>query len=95
MAFSYSDKNFTVVGNLCFVHIDTETLGVKNISIPPAIVDRALIGDTLVSYVTHEASFQSGTRLYANVNFTNGLIAYTPSHTYSYVYFYFPIDSNK
>ena len=21
MAFSYSDENFTVVGNLCFVHI--------------------------------------------------------------------------
>lgn len=21
MAFSYSDKNFTVIGNLCFVHI--------------------------------------------------------------------------
>lgn len=95
MAFSYSDKNFTVVGNLCFVHIFNDTSGEKSISIPPAIVDRALIDDTLVSYITHEDSFQHGTRLYANIDFTRGLIIYTPTYTYSYVYFYFPIDSNK
>lgn len=29
MAFSYSDKNFTVVGNLCFVHIYLD--GTENI----------------------------------------------------------------
>lgn len=42
MAFSYSDKNFTVIGNLCFVHIDVKN---KNATyyIPDAIADRMLI----------------------------------------------------
>lgn len=95
MAFSYSDKNFTVVGNLCFVHIFDDTSGAKSISIPPAIKDRALIDDTLVSYVSYNDAFQKGVRLYANIDFTRSLIIYTPTNTYSYVYFYFPIDSNK
>lgn len=95
MAFSYSDENFTVVGNLCFVHIFAKNSSAKKVSIPPAIVDRALIDDTLVSYITYNDNFQGGTRLYANVNFTKSEISYLPTHTYSYVYFYFPIDSNK
>ena len=41
MAFSYSDKNFTVIGNLCFVHILLD--GTKTVfDIPPAISDRML-----------------------------------------------------
>lgn len=95
MAFSYSDKNFTVVSNLCFVCIFDKTSGKKEVMIPPAIVDRALISNTLVSYITYDDNFQGGTRLYANINFTKGLIQYTPTRTYSYVYFCFPIDSNK
>lgn len=95
MDFSYSDKNFTVVGNLCFVHIFDKTLGKKSVAIPPAIADRALIDDMLVSYITYEDAFQQGARLYANVNISKSAIEYTSTHTYSYVYFYFPIDSNK
>lgn len=43
MAFSYSDKNFTVVGNLCFVHIYTDKTGYSKISIPPALKSRMLL----------------------------------------------------
>ena len=41
MAFSYSDENFTVVGNLCFVHIFLDGTKTK-FDIPPAISDRML-----------------------------------------------------
>lgn len=34
MAFSYSDKNFTVIGNLCFVHILLDGTK-KHFDIPP------------------------------------------------------------
>ena len=50
MAFSYSDENFTVVGNLCFVQIDVKN---KNATyyIPDAIADRMLIKRFVCPYV--------------------------------------------
>ena len=53
MAFSYSDKNFTVIGNLCFVHIildGTQT----TYDIPPAIVDRMLYDNIICSYTYND-----------------------------------------
>ena len=49
MAFSYSDKDFTVIGNLCFVHI---LLNGKQVfyDIPRAIRDRMLFGELEGSY---------------------------------------------
>lgn len=97
MAFSYSDKNFTVVGNLCFVHIlldGTET----TFDIPSAIVDRMLFGDILCAYS------------YLAENNVGGHGSVTPNTSFAmiqndriickdagegYLSFYFPIDSNK
>lgn len=41
MAFSYSDENFTVIGNLCFGHISVSDKNAQY-EIPPAIADRML-----------------------------------------------------
>ena len=49
MAFSYSDKNFTVIGNLCFVHILLDGTE-KFINIPPAIADRMLDSNIICTY---------------------------------------------
>ena len=81
MAFSYSDKNFTVVGNLCFVHIDVKT---QYYDIPPAIADRMLLDDFYGTYV--------GGGIPRSAHFKSGKIDCTGM---GYLYCYFPIDSNK
>lgn len=93
MAFSYSDKNFTVVGNLCFVHIDLngqETM----FDIPPAIADRILPGSLIFSYPY--ANRDSG-KVTRNIGFaiisSNKIICSNAGN--GYLSFYFPIDSNK
>lgn len=81
--FSYSDKNFTVVGNLCFVHIildGTESM----IDIPPAISDRMLYPRIICTSPDADA--------YAMI--TSGGI-YLTKKGLRYLYLYFPIDSNK
>lgn len=96
MAFSYSDKNFTVIGNLCFVHIildGTQT----SFDIPPDICDRMLFYkiDCIYLYRSNEARIitnpdpNSG---YANI-FDGKIICSSAGQ--GYLYFYFPIDSNK
>lgn len=97
MAFSYSDKNFTVIGNLCFVHIQldgTETI----FDIPPAIVDRMLFNKIIFNYTyyTENSSGRLG-QLTPNTGFAQiylGKIMLTGEGA-GYLYCYFPIDSNK
>ena len=94
MAFSYSDKNFTVIGNLCFVHIyldGTQT----TYDIPPAISDRMLSNQIFVSYPYIDNNARGlvfPDIAFATVSF--GKIYCTKAAT-SYLFFYFPIDSNK
>lgn len=97
MAFSYSDKNFTVVGNLCFVHIQLD--GTKTtFDIPPAISDRMLFVDIGCIY---PYSPVNGTRAAGSAIpdigvavIVNGKIICRNNGT-GYLSFYFPIDSNK
>lgn len=101
MAFSYSDKNFTVIGNLCFVHIILD--GTKRFyDIPPAIRDRMLfeqvgyiypyfpVDETMIGYGT-------GGFVIPDIGFAriaNGSIVLSGLGN-GYLSFYFPIDSNK
>ena len=97
MAFSYSDKYFTVIGNLCFVHIvldGTETL----FDIPPAISDRMLTNKFSCIYTYRIGSKDIGSRsTMPNIGFAeivNGKIVCTDEGV-GYLYLFFPIDSNK
>ena len=97
MAFSYSDKNFTVVGNLCFVHIildGTETL----FDIPPAISDRMLINKFECIYLysagTKDIDSRAVTPGVGFAEIVKGKIS-CPDKGVGYLYCYFPIDSNK
>ena len=97
MAFSYSDKNFTVIGNLCFVHIHldgTET----TFDIPPAISDRILFNNIICDY-TYYAENEDGGVGYLTpktgfAGISNNQIILTGVGA-GYLSFYFPIDSNK
>lgn len=91
MAFSYSDKNFTVVGNLCFVHIILDgTKGFFNI--PPAIVDR-MLPDRYV-YMYPYIPVGTKTPEIGFVVMENGGIIISGAGK-GYLSFYFHIDSNK
>lgn len=97
MAFSYSDENFTVVGNLCFVHIvldGTET----HFYIPPAIADRMLVNDFIFNYAYFTTNSSAGAgQLTPNTGFAQiyfNEIMLTGAGD-GYLYCCFPIDSNK
>lgn len=101
MAFSYSDENFTVIGNLCFVHIPLD--GTKtHFDIPPAISDRILFEDIVCDY-TYYTEVNSGGHGYLKPNTGFADIYFDEivcnnvgdSFSYGYLSFYFPIDSNK
>ena len=91
MAFSYSDENFTVVGNLCFVHILLD--GTQKIyEIPPAIVDRMLSDSIFSVYPYTNGGIES-----LNIGFAvikAGKI-FCSQKGNGYLSFFFPIDSNK
>lgn len=93
MAFSYSDKNFTVIGNLCFVHIAVED-NLLHYDIPPAIVDRMLIDDFHCVYIAGTAITYvvDGDQQPLFAYFKSGKIICQGS---GYLFCYFPIDSNK
>lgn len=94
MAFSYSDKNFTVIGNLCFVHIFVKN---KNeiYDIPPAIADRMLIKELACPYITYnDENFERNSNV-GIVRVSSGSISYIGQYNNGYLMFYFPIDSNK
>ena len=93
MAFSYSDENFTVVGNLCFVHFRTMTAGNKKVVIPPALGERMLTDEFFVQgySVISDGSKSSDISVYVSKQF----ISYNALYENTYVCFFFPIDSNK
>ena len=97
MAFSYSDKNFTVVGNLCFVHIvldGTQT----TYYIPPAISDRMLFSNISFVYTYHvKNNVSRGGSVRPNFGYGevySDVIVCSDAGN-GYLSFYFPIDSNK
>lgn len=91
MAFSYSDENFTVVGNLCFVHIMTTTTGEKSINIPPALADRMLIDN--YSIVAVSSIGRDNVPIFVMVE--DKKITFYSSKEITYINFSFPINSNK
>lgn len=93
MAFSYSDKNFTVVGNLCFVHISVEKKGGHSYNIPPAIVKRMLTKNVTFNYSGHSVGLTDYATSYGVI--TEGKIGITSPKDIAYIDFFFPIDSNK
>lgn len=99
MAFSYSDKNFTVIGNLCFVHILLD--GTQEFyDIPSAISDRMLLDDFYCIYIEHgtvSTYGDGGPSVNPNyAHFKSGKIYCTGQLLDNgYLYCYFPIDSNK
>lgn len=104
MAFSYSDKNFTVIGNLCFVHIQLD--GTKTIfDIPPAISDRILFGGIACDYTYYTFNTTTSSRAIANLTPNTGFAKIKhgkiicseagDNFSFGYLSFYFPIDSNK
>ena len=88
MAFSYSDENFTVIGNLCFVHIILDGTE-RVIDIPPAIVDRILNSKIVCTY-----PYLSTTRGIGYATIYESKISLSDVGK-GYLSFYFPIDSNK
>lgn len=96
MAFSYSDENFTVVGNLCFVHIKTTTKDEVSISIPPALADRMLIDEYYILATNSffdDSSNNSSAPLFVEVK--DKKITFNPAMDITYINFFFPINSNK
>lgn len=95
MAFSYSDENFTVVGNLCFVHIFVSDKNAQY-EIPPAIADRMLVKNIVSNYYSYAETIESGNFGLAFIS--NAKIRFKTIYNdfnNGYVNFYFPIDSNK
>ena len=92
MAFSYSDKNFTVIGNLCFVHIVLDGT-TKNYNVPPAISDRMLVNNIIYPYAAYDEEIDNADIGLASVNNTN--IIFYSTHNKGYFLCFFPIDSNK
>ena len=97
MAFSYSDENFTVVGNLCFVHIildGTESV----IDIPHAIGDRMLVNNIVYPYLSHVGNVDIGLPDNYDMGLaviSNNKISLHGIYNKGYIMCYFPIDSNK
>lgn len=97
MAFSYSDKNFTVIGNLCFVHIPldgTETI----FDIPPAISDRILFNNIICDYTYYVKNNVRGAASLTPTTGFAGIIGdkiMCTKEGEGYLSFCFPIDSNK
>lgn len=93
MAFSYSDENFTVIGNLCFVHIFLD--GSKTtFDIPPAIAERFLPFDTVFTYPYIDMAGGNASNCVGFAFASDGKISCSDKGV-GYLTFFFPIDSNK
>ena len=92
MAFSYSDNNFTVIGNLCFVHIFVSEKNAQY-DIPPAIADRMLVNNLAYPYLAHDGDiieFDIGLAV-----ISNNKISFYSEYNKGYFICLFTIDSNK
>lgn len=94
MAFSYSDENFTVIGNLCFVHIFVKNKN-ERYDIPQAIADRMLIKEFRAVYWSYDNNDVENVGNYGVAFVDSSGIHFTSFYDYGYVMFNFPIDSNK
>lgn len=99
MAFSYSDENFTVIGNLCFVHIYVKGI-IADYDIPPAISDRMLYDDfTILYYESDTENVDTATTYGLDSPIGLAIIHSAKIHCQGpeigYLNFCFPIDSNK
>lgn len=92
MAFSYSDKNFTVVGNLCFVHIVVSGKQAEYV-IPPAIGDRMLVNKIVYPYISYGEGDSDVAAAIASID--KHTIICNAAYGNGYLMVYFPIDSNK
>lgn len=92
MAFSYSDKNFTVIGNLCFVHIAVDSASAVY-KISPAISDRMLDDNIIFGYVSYDNL--DGNYSIGYLIIFKDRITCTALYDKGYLMAYFPIDSNK
>ena len=99
MAFSYSDEYFTVIGNLCFVHINMIDPHKKCYEMPPAIGNRMLIDKLTCVYPYYTEGTDSKGTDYEHANIGIAYIDDEEVYCYStgkgYVFCCFPIDSNK
>lgn len=95
MAFSYSDENFTVVGNLCFVHIILDGTE-RMIDIPPAIVERISYYGIICNYpcLSSREARGSGSATIGYAIISGSKISLSDVGE-GYLNFCFPIDSNK
>ena len=91
MAFSYSDENFTVIGNLCFAHIFIDNK--KQFDIPPAIGDRMLVNKFMYPYLAHDGDIDEADIGVASIS--NNKITFYSVHNKGYFICLFTIDSNK
>ena len=95
MAFSYSDKNFTVIGNLCFVHIILDGT-TDTYEIPPAIAERILCPTIFFNYLymSSKEARDTSTKDIGYAAVTSGKIFLSGTGK-GYLSFHFSIDSNK
>ena len=97
MAFSYSDKNFTVIGNLCFVHIVVQGTNAAY-TIPPAIRDRMLFNKFVCSYYSYNLNTRAAVNFADGIGmasiFSGNIRCVGPSNS-GYLNFCFHIDYNK
>ena len=96
MAFSYSDKNFTVIGNLCFAHIVVKGK-FATFAIPPAIRDRMLFDKFICTYYSYNSNTRSAANYAESIGmasiFSGKINCMGPAEN-GYLNFSFPIDSN-
>lgn len=72
--FSYNDENFTVIGNVLYVHFKYEhaaEAGTRLIEIPPAICDRLLFFSNVFSAVYNVFDTNAGTVILTVTKYNN------------------------
>ena len=72
--FSHNDENFTVIGNVLYVHFkyeDATKAGTRLIEIPPAICDRLLFFSNVCHAVYHDINASAGTLILTVTKYNN------------------------
>ena len=72
--FSYNDENFTVIGNVLYVHFkyeDAAKTGTRLIEIPPAICDRLLFFSNVCFAVYNAMNTNSGSFILTVTEYNN------------------------
>lgn len=72
--FSYNDENFTVIGNVLYVHFkyeDAAEAGTRLIEIPPAICDRLLFFSNVCAAVYRIKDANAGNFVLTVIDYNN------------------------